>query len=274
MRSLPTLPAHDMSAAPTLPTAATIPLAELFIAARRDHRRFSLDAAAGEPRTADDAYRVQDAVARALGWFDAARPSAWKTGAPDRAAVPIAAPLPAALLRMSPARFDAREFHTIGIEAEIALRFHSDVDAALAGAPGFDWAAVIGDMRVGIEVVDSRIDDAGSAPALLKLADFQQNGAYVIGTGVPYRGGVDWASQRARVLRNGAVIADTRGGHPLGDPTWLLPWFVRHVEARCGGVRAGDLVTLGTWAGLLPAACGERIHVEFDGVGQASVDFT
>ena len=96
----------------------------------------------------------------------------------------------------------------------------------------------------------------------------------MIGTGVPYRGDVDWTTLRARVLRNDAVIADTRGGHPLGDPTWLLPWFVRHVAARCGGVRAGDLVTLGTWAGLLPAACGERIHVEFDGVGQASVEFT
>lgn len=263
-----------MSAAPTTATTATTRLAELFVDARRHHRRFSLDAAAGEPRTADDAYRVQDAVARELGWFDAARPSAWKTGAPSRAAVPIAAPVPAALLRTSPARFDAREFHTIGIEAEIALRFRSDVDATLASAPGFDWAAVIGEMRVGIEVVDSRIDDASNAPPLLKLADFQQNGAYVIGTGVPYRRGVDWASQRARVLRNGAVVTNTRGGHPLGDPTWLLPWFVRHVEARCGGVRAGDLVTLGTWAGILPAAAGERIDVEFDDVGHSSVEFT
>ena len=263
-----------MSAASAPPAPPIARLARLFVDARRTRRRFGPDAAAGEPRTAEDAYRVQDAVARELGWFDDARPCAWKTGAPNRAAVPIAAPMPAALLRTSPARFAAREFHSIGIEAEIAVRFRRDVDAALAAAPGFDWSAVIGEMLVGIEVVDSRTDDAGAASALLKLADFQQNGAYVIGSGVPYRRDVDWTGLRAHVRCNGTLIADRRGGHPLGDPTWLLPWFVAHVEARCGGVRAGDLATLGTWAGILPARAGERIDVAFDGVGEASVEFS
>ena len=53
----------------------------------------------------------------------------------------------------------------------------------------------------------------------------------------------------------------------------LLPWFVRHVEARGARVQAGDLVTLGTWTGLLFAAPGERIDAQFDGVGAARVEF-
>ena len=36
----------------------------------------------------------------------------------------------------------------------------------------------------------------------------------------------------------------------------------------------GDLVTAGTWAGILPAAPGDRIDVEFDGIGHATVEFT
>jgi 2-keto-4-pentenoate hydratase len=249
-------------------------LARRFVAARRDRTPLPLASLSGEVRSADEAYRIQDAVARELGWFADARPAAWKTGAPDRVSIPIAAPIPRALMRASPAVFAAQEFHRIGIEAEIALRFRDSVDASQAAAPGFDWTRVVGEILVGIEIVDSRIDDAALAPALLKLADFQQNGAYVIGTGRRCTGAPDWARQRSRVQRNGAVVAETRGGHPLGDPTCLLPWFVRHVEARGAKVCAGDLVTLGTWAGIVPAAPGERIDVEFAGIGHARVEFS
>jgi 2-keto-4-pentenoate hydratase len=68
-------------------------------------------------------------------------------------------------------------------------------------------------------------------------------------------------------------LQETLGGHPLGDPLQLLPWFVRHVHQRCGGVRAGDLVTAGTWAGMLPAKQGDHVEVVFESIGQASVDF-
>ncbi len=249
-------------------------IARRFADARRDRTRVPLADLSGSVTTADEAYDIQEAVAREFGWFAQHPPTAWKTGAPDRAAIPIAAPIPPVLLRGSPAVFVASEFHRIGIEAEIALRFSANVYPDQVAARGFDWTKVVGEMLVGIEIVDSRIDEPAHAPALLKLADFQQNGAYVVGTSVPCTGAIDWAVQRARVLRNGVVVADTRGGHPLGDPTWLLPWFVGHVAARGGTIRAGDLVTLGTWAGIVPAAAGERIDVEFDGIGHARVEFT
>lgn len=248
-------------------------LADQFVAARREHRRIAAAALAAQPHSAAESYRVQDEVARALGWFEGTRPRVWKSGAPSRTGEPIAAPLPDALVHASPARPAAATFHAIGIEAEIAFRFCAAVDVTRVDDPEFDWGSVLGETLVGIEIVDTRLADAGEASAWLKLADFQQNGAYVVGTGGPYRNDVEWSRQPARVLRNGAVVAATRGGHPLGDPRWLLPWFVRHVHQRSGGVRAGDLVTTGTWAGIIPAQTGERIDVEFDGVGHASVEF-
>jgi hypothetical protein len=88
-----------------------------------------------QPRDAADAYFVQDEVARALGWFERERPSVWKCGAQTREATPIAAPIPAALLRISPARFARGSFHSIRIEAELAFRFRRAVDPKKLATP-------------------------------------------------------------------------------------------------------------------------------------------
>ncbi|HET9338482.1 MAG TPA: fumarylacetoacetate hydrolase family protein [Casimicrobiaceae bacterium] len=244
-------------------------LARQLVRARREHRQLGADETGEGPPSADDAYRVQDRVAEALGWFRGAHVSTWKVGAAARDATPSATPLPLEGVVASPAQFDAAHFHGIGIEAEVAFRFAS---APPVSDRTEDVLAAVGEFVVTIEVVDARLADAASAPPMLKLADAQMHGALVVGSGVPRRH-VDWATLPVTVTRNGVTIRDGRGGHPLVDPTGLLPWFVRHVSARSGGVRAGDLVTAGTWVGILPARAGDTIDAAFDGIGRAVVRF-
>ena len=55
------------------------------------------------PASADAAYAVQAAVARALGWFGTGVPRHWKSGGPSRDAVLTHAPLPPAGVWSSPA---------------------------------------------------------------------------------------------------------------------------------------------------------------------------
>jgi 2-keto-4-pentenoate hydratase len=201
-----------------------------------------------------------------MGWFAVARPTAWKAGAGKPGDTPTAVPLPPAGVVQSPARFPSGTFHGIRIEAEIAFRVGDDV------ARGEDWKRWIDALVVTIEVVDTRIADVERASALVKLADAQQHGALVVGSAIPRRD-LEWASLRAIVRRNGKVVADTRGGHPLGDPSVLLPWFVRHVATRGFDLRAGDLVTAGTWVGIVAAEEGDTIEAEFEDVGSASAAF-
>ena len=238
-------------------------LTELLIRARREHGQFAMAELGGDLSSADEAYRVQDEVAAALGWFAATRASAWKVGAGARGETPVAAPLAPAGVVASPARFARDSFHSIRVEAEIAFRFGAEA------ARGEHWKRWVDALVVTIEVVDTRIADVEHATALVKLADAQQHGALIVGTAIP-RHDLDWSALRAIVRRNGNVVADVRGGHPLGDPSVLLPWFVRHVAARGRDLRAGDLATAGTWAGAIPAQPGDAIDVEFEGVGSAS----
>jgi len=217
------------------------------------------------------AYRVQDEVARAMGWFDGDAPSAWKSGGPSRAAALTHAPLPPAGVRPSPTSFDDLRLHAPGIEAEVALRLRDDVSPARAAAlRDEDVDALVAAMMVSIEVVDSRWLEGGAAPALLRLADLQSHGALALGPAVPYTRR-DWARQTCVVTIGPNAPVTCTGTHALGNPAWLLPAWLRHATRDGQAVPAGSVVTTGTWVGVLPAHAGDDVTVEFEGIGRAAL---
>jgi 2-keto-4-pentenoate hydratase len=216
------------------------------------------------------AYAVQDQVARALGWFAGDAPRSWKSGGVS-ASTQTHAPLPPDGVLPSPADLGAWPMHLCRVEAEIALRLGRDVDASAAASLDADRAAAAVDaMCVSIEIVDSRWASGLDASAPEKLADLQSHGALVLGAWVPYAAR-DWASQRCIVRIGGRPPVERRGTHPMGDPARVLPAWLRHASARCGGLRAGTVVTTGSWVGMLEAGRGDAVHVSFEGIGDARV---
>ena len=238
-----------------------VPLRDALVHARRERQSILLEGLP-VPRSDADAYAVQTAVADACGLFASSRPRAWKVGAASRDAVPNAAPLPPKHVVRSPATFAAGTFHRILIEGEIAFRLRAPL-----------VAAAIGEWLVTIEVVDPRYANLDDAGPTLRLADHGMHGALVIGGGGPLPDAVDWTSLVARVRRNGELVKETRGGHPLGNLLFLLPWLARHAVERGIPLGDGDVVTAGTWTGVVEAFPGETIDVEFPAIGRASVRF-
>ena len=225
-----------------------------------------------EPRDDADAYAVQRAVADEFGWF-ASGPTAWKVGASSRNATPNAAPLPARGVRTSPATFAHGTFNRILIEGEVAFRLQAPLAADVGVEDTAAIRAAIGELVVTIEVVDPRYRDYESASPTLRLADQGMHGALVIGTGIPWRGVLNWETLVARVRRDGEIVRETRGGHPLGNLLFMLPWLARHAAAFGMPLREGDMITAGTWTGVFEAFPGQTIDVEFPDLGRASTRF-
>lgn len=218
---------------------------------------------------AEAAYAVQRRVAAALGWFDDGAPRHWKSGGPGRGQPLTHAPLPPAGVWASPADASRWPMHSRGVESEIALRLGRDVDAALANALDLDGAAALVDaMAVSIELVDSRWQQGLAAPALLRLADLASHAALVLGEWRPYERR-DWSAQHCRLVIGTQSAVERTGTHSCGDPAWVLADWLRHATARHGRLRAGSVVTTGTWAGAPPAVLGDRVRLAFDGIGEA-----
>jgi 2-keto-4-pentenoate hydratase len=235
-------------------------IVERLAAAHAARRQFASSEAAPPPEVGA-VYRIQDALYARLA--SGARPRAWKVGGPGADAEPTIAPILPGRLLASGTTVVAREFHFIGIEAEVAFRVRRDIahEAELTGA--------IGEALVAIELCDSRLADWQSAAPLWKLADNQLNWGLVLGSGTERWQEIDFRAQRAELWIGGERRVAVQGVHPYGTPFALLPWTVAHASRRTGGLRAGDIVTTGSWGGMHFAAAGDEIIARFPGLGEA-----
>ncbi|WP_298718347.1 fumarylacetoacetate hydrolase family protein [uncultured Oceanisphaera sp.] len=223
------------------------------------------------PQTVAEAYAIQDGLARKLWLDEGLRTSSWKVGAPRPGVTPYSAPIPPQRVHDSGARVDTDTFHMIGIEGELAFRLGRSLAPRAELYSQAEVKAAIGELCVTIELVDTRLQDWQQAGELWRLADNQINGALVVGNGVTDWQNIELGRQPVILRFNGEEQANKVGGHPLGDPTLILTEAVNHLVARNGGLQAGDLITSGTWTGMIFVEPGTEVEVVFPGIGEARV---
>jgi 2-keto-4-pentenoate hydratase len=232
--------------------------------ARRTRRL--LDTRGRGPGGVEQAYEVQEAVARELGPI-----AGWKVGAKAPGDTPLAAPLFSSLVRPSPATFAPGSFHMIGIEAEVAFKLGTAVPARAQPLAPAEVFAHVASVHAAIEIVDTRLADWSNADRLWALADNQTNGAFVYDpAGVPWRD-ADYTDAQVRLEINGEVVVERAGGNPAGDPRPLLVWLVNHCATQRGGLAAGTFVTTGSYTGMIFIEPGATVTATFPGLGSAQV---
>jgi 2-keto-4-pentenoate hydratase len=242
--------------------AAIAQAAEHLVVARRTGKLLDALPAACQPQTLEDAFAIQDATVASLGETVAG----WKAAIADGRSVRGA--IIASRVFASPARIAAATMPLLGIEAEIAFRFTHDLPA---GKYSYEQVAHAVTAFAAIEVVDSRFSTYPDLPLMDRHADCVSNGGFVIGPAA-----ADW---RTRDLTNIAValtiggteIVRRTGGHATGDP--LLP-AVALVNDLPNGVKAGQVITTGTYTGLAFAKPGQTVVATFAGFGAVEVTFT
>ncbi|MDP5290989.1 fumarylacetoacetate hydrolase family protein [Oceanimonas sp. CHS3-5] len=221
------------------------------------------------PQTVEQAYAIQDGVARHL--WPASRTHCWKVGAPNRDTEPYSAPIPPQKVYDSGVTLKGCAFHMIGIEAELAFRVTQPLPVRAEAYSEQEVRAALGEMCVTLELVDTRLQQWQHTSALWRLADNQISGGLVVGSGISDWQGRDLALQPVQLTVNGEVLADKRGGHPLSDPTLLLTWALNHLVARNQGLQPGDLITTGSWTGMKFIERGAEINAVFPGIGEVAL---
>ena len=239
---------------------------KLLVAAHRSRK----PAAIGDLplKTEKDAYRVQDAVFAEL--WPGTRPAAWKAGGPSDKTEPTAAPIAPDKLLRSPASIAAASMNMVGVEAELAFRLSKDLPPRGRAYSERRVAAAVGEVLVAIELCDTRLANWKESSGVWKLADFQNNGGLVAGSGTRDWQKIDFLKQEVE-FRIGARVVKAKGAHSFGNPFRLMPWIANHCTTRGIGLRAGDIVTTGAWTGLEIAKAGDEVTARFPGIGEATV---
>jgi len=252
--------------------------------ARRDARAITSWPAARVPSDLAEAYRLQAAVASALG-----ATSGWKVAAVTPAQrqslgvpVPIAGPLLAPWMhdaRAAAPTLSAAGFIAPKLECEFAFELIRDLPERAAGAKPYtrsEVEAAIGHLRIGIEVCDSRLP--ADMSTLLQLADGFNNGAYIVGPASADWNHVDYATQEIvlRAVIDGKRTELARGsGQPIlqGDPVGAVLLLANAQPPGYGGLRAGQFVTTGSCTGAVavPGAC--AVEADFGALGMVRLRF-
>ena len=180
---------------------------------------------------------------------------------------PIAAPLLDPWVRSSgDANFTRRQFVRPRLECEFAFELKTDLPSRREAYTRSEVEAAIGALRIGVEVVDSRLP-IGS-PVLMELADDLNNGAYVLGAANPAWQHIRYAEQ-AIALRwhDGTKTTEIAAGdgRPIldGDPVAAVVLLANLAALAPRGLSAGDVVTTGSCTGA----------VSIPGAGEFEADF-
>jgi 2-keto-4-pentenoate hydratase len=242
-------------------TDAIIEAAALLRAARRGSPLATLPEPL-RPADAHAAYAIQRALIadQTIG--------GWKVGLGPHGSM-LCAPMPAAGIVASPATLGRGRLR--GIEAEVSFRVGVDLPPRATPYGREDVIAALATAHPSIEVLESAYADPDAVDPLSRLADLIMHGGFVFGPGVRAWQDVDFAAMTVTQTIDGAVLRRT--GNPAGDMIRLVVWLADVGARWAGGLKAGQIVTCGSWTGKTLAGPGARASVAFPGLGEASVAF-
>lgn len=155
-------------------------------------------------------------------------------------------------------------------EAEIAFRLRRD----LVG-PGVDEDAVLAATETVMpcfEIVDSRIKD-WKIKIEDTIADNASCGVYVLGDAAVDPRELDLPEVTVRVYKNGSLVSEGRGSAVQGNPLTAVAWLANTLGEFGIPLRSGELILSGSLVPLEPVVRGDRMNLEMEGVGTASVSF-
>ncbi len=225
-----------------------------------------------EVRDAAEGYRLQRAVMARLGEI-----GGWKVGAPGPQAPPSCAPMPASGMLVAgaqagPASVSLRVFPAPLVESEICLVLGRDVAPRGEAYSEEEVMDAVESCHPALEILQSRFLDEGVLSPAGRLADLLGHGGFVRGEAIQGWRAVDFAGLGVvqAVSGQGAVEG---WGNPAGGMARLLCWLANEGAREAGGLRAGQVVTCGSWTGKTAVGGPAEVCVRFEGAAELRVRF-
>lgn len=221
------------------------------------------------PTELEDALAIQERVQVLLN----VATGGWKCSAPTaERPISFAAIFAPTIVRASPCTVIARG-GVARIEPEIAFVLGRDLPPRATPYSEGEIRGAIAQTRLVLELLDSRYADPAAVAFPELLADHVSNAGLFVGPAL-----IDALS---RPLEAFAIAVDgpqrtlhaKDGRHPDGHPLRPFYWLANFLASRPGakGLRTGEIVTTGSYAGALEVPLAKPLCVRFGDLGEIAI---
>jgi 2-keto-4-pentenoate hydratase len=224
------------------------------------------------PTELEDALAIQRRVQELLG----VATGGWKCSLPTaERAISCAAIFAPTIARASPCLVTGRG-GVARIEPEVAFVLGRDLPHRAAPYGEAQVRAAIAEVRLVLELLDSRYADPAAVAFPELLADHVSNQGLFIGPLL--RDGLqrELAGFAIAIKTPTATLHARNGRHPDGHPLRPLLWLANFLAGRAefGGLKAGDIVTTGSYAGALEVPIATPLRVKFGDLGEFGIELS
>jgi 2-keto-4-pentenoate hydratase len=224
-----------------------------------------------QPTSLEEAYFVQDAIARAL---EPGGVRAWKVGAPAPDATPMFGPMISAWIADDASVLTEPRYRLRGLEAEISFLLGKDLPSRPAPYTREEVVAAIESCHPAIEELEAGVTDPAKVARFTMIGDLQMHGGFVHGPAVANWQKIDFAKESVSLTVDGVVRVERTASNSAGtDLLRLMIYLANDGSARTGGLKRGDWVTTGSWTGNTFASPGSQVNVHFSTAGNVSLRF-
>jgi 2-keto-4-pentenoate hydratase len=217
------------------------------------------------PISISEAFAVQQRIAARMGTI-----GGWKCSLPT-AERTTAAPLFATTIhRGAHATVLARGSMALS-EPEVAFVLARDLPARSAAYTETEVVAAIGEAHLVLELLGNRYDDPAGIPFPEMLADCANNEGLIVGPVVekPFEQRLE--TMAIAITGVGGFHLEHAGRHPDGHPLRPLVWLANFQRERGERLRAGQVVTTGSYAGALEVPLATPLTITFGTLGRMQV---
>lgn len=248
--------------------------AELLLEARRTAHPIADLPAELQIASLEEAYFVQDAIARALHPEGDNGPRSWKVGAPSPDATPLFAPMTSSWIWDDGAVLTESRHRLRGLEAEISFLIGQDLPPRATPYSREEVVAAIASCHPAIEELESGLAEPKKVAKFNMIADLQMHGGFVHGPAVSGWQQIDFAKESVSIAIDGTVQMERTASNSAGtDLLRLVLYMANEASARTGGLKRGSWITTGSWTGNTFASAGSPVHVHFSTAGDVSLRF-
>jgi 2-keto-4-pentenoate hydratase len=161
----------------------------------------------------------------------------------------------------------------VRVEPELAFILGRDLPAREAAYTPAEVDDAMAEVRLALELIDSRYSDPAAASFAENLADGLLNQGLFIGKAVEEEKARTTATMPIRVTLESGHETLLDGRHPDADPRAPLYWLAEFLRCKGTGLQAGQAVITGSYAGSFDLPVGQEATIRYGDLGDLTVRF-